>query len=1088
MYDRPFHWWVQSVMPLVFDDSLSYYEVLAKLTKYIDGLKGDVDQIEKILETIEGIEDVTQFTEFLESIQAQIGNLENLQTQTKASLVSAINEVALKADIAYWKPPTGIPESDLSQEVKDKLNRVVDATEYIINNRKLKTAPNNNSPSDLGLGTYTVPDGGIPWETLSDDVKNRINQGSSGGTTDYTALNNKPQINGHTLNAGNNTAESLGIGTYSMPNGGIPESDLSAEVQEKLNTSGGIADSESNFVATRDYTAGELVYINGQLYRIKYDILNGTNLIPGNNIEATDINEELEKINSDIEALQSGSGPDSWNLTATVQSFSHLEKVDFFEYFNCIGGENYKFIVEPVNPSTAMPYILEIRKRDGTVVLTQSVTSSTDYMNRKRFTFVPENSGEYYCTLYRNASGYSDDLSPLKVTIEYTQSQGISELWNKANAAAQLEPRVGALETLVGQQQEQISGLNGIPERVDNVEADADSLNNNVELLNNAVYGDVDDTFPLTFIPGTYRQTNIGNTLEVFHNTNYDKTRRVIETTVFNAPCNVRLTAKEGFCFTIYSSNEGVITGSSGLITSFIMTGGSQYGAILRAEDGSDISALDVTQIVEIEYEGIAETLLNSVELNNDILALNDSIVLPYSADNIGKGIRFSTGEYISNSYLCTTNYIDVTLFGKLKYKSIETTAETPVYGMAFYDKDKVFISGQRAYAYRTQFRYAEELREIDVPDNAIFARFSMFNNTETYGNFEVYGVSKIVTKFPVKSPFEKNIIFGNYSSDWYEAQGDNYEGFNADTLYSEMITAWDALMGNSKGYITKETIGTSSDNQTMYCYKMIPLRYRNATGNAIVNNAPTFLIIASIHGYEKSAAYGMYYFARDLVLNFDKNPVLNSIRTKCALYVIPVANPYGFDNKVRKNANSVDLNRNWGVDPGGETDPTSPEYPGAEPFDQPETQAIKTLIDNNPNLFYLVDYHTNGQYKVTSWANVNWITFGYSVIEDPYRKYGYIASQLQIAEISENLPIEYNLNTNGESIGSLTLGAAGAPSRPTVTAYVIKERDIMGVTMEGNNGIPSEEVSFSPTEQKINSELIGNYLKNLLLAFRDVT
>ena len=249
MYDRPFRWWVQSVMPLVFDDSLSYYEVLAKLTKYIEGLTGDVDQIEKILETIEGIEDITQFTEFLERIQAEIGNLENLQTDTKASLVSAINEVALKADIAYWKPPTGIPESDLSEEVQDKLNRVVDATEYIINNRTLKPAPNNNSPSDLGLGTYTVPPGGIPWATLSDDVKNRITQGGS-GTVDYTELINKPQINGHTLNGGNNTNESLGIGSYSKPSSGIPESDLSAEVQEKLNTSGGIAGSENNFVAT----------------------------------------------------------------------------------------------------------------------------------------------------------------------------------------------------------------------------------------------------------------------------------------------------------------------------------------------------------------------------------------------------------------------------------------------------------------------------------------------------------------------------------------------------------------------------------------------------------------------------------------------------------------------------------------------------------------------------------------------------------------------------------------------------------------------------------------------------------------------
>ena len=34
-------------MPVVFENSLSYYEVLAKLTNYVSGLMEDVEQIEK---------------------------------------------------------------------------------------------------------------------------------------------------------------------------------------------------------------------------------------------------------------------------------------------------------------------------------------------------------------------------------------------------------------------------------------------------------------------------------------------------------------------------------------------------------------------------------------------------------------------------------------------------------------------------------------------------------------------------------------------------------------------------------------------------------------------------------------------------------------------------------------------------------------------------------------------------------------------------------------------------------------------------------------------------------------------------------
>ena len=33
---RPFHFWSQKVLPLVYDDSLSYYEVLSKLTSKVN--------------------------------------------------------------------------------------------------------------------------------------------------------------------------------------------------------------------------------------------------------------------------------------------------------------------------------------------------------------------------------------------------------------------------------------------------------------------------------------------------------------------------------------------------------------------------------------------------------------------------------------------------------------------------------------------------------------------------------------------------------------------------------------------------------------------------------------------------------------------------------------------------------------------------------------------------------------------------------------------------------------------------------------------------------------------------------------------
>ena len=57
--------------------------------------------------------------------------------------------------------------------------------------------------------------------------------GGSTGTTDYRELENKPQINGHTLN-GDQSASDLGLGTYSKPGTGIPKTDLASDVQQSL--------------------------------------------------------------------------------------------------------------------------------------------------------------------------------------------------------------------------------------------------------------------------------------------------------------------------------------------------------------------------------------------------------------------------------------------------------------------------------------------------------------------------------------------------------------------------------------------------------------------------------------------------------------------------------------------------------------------------------------------------------------------------------------------------------------------------------------------------------------------------------------
>lgn len=50
---RHFRFWCQKVLPLVYDDSLSYYEVLCKVVTYINKLIDDGKLVEDALEEIQ---------------------------------------------------------------------------------------------------------------------------------------------------------------------------------------------------------------------------------------------------------------------------------------------------------------------------------------------------------------------------------------------------------------------------------------------------------------------------------------------------------------------------------------------------------------------------------------------------------------------------------------------------------------------------------------------------------------------------------------------------------------------------------------------------------------------------------------------------------------------------------------------------------------------------------------------------------------------------------------------------------------------------------------------------------------------------
>ena len=114
---------------------------------------------------------------------------------------------------------------------------------------------------------------------------------------------------------------------------------------------------------------------------------------------------------------------------------------------------------------------------------------------------------------------------------------------------------------------------------------------------------------------------------------------------------------------------------------------------------------------------------------------------------------------------------------------------------------------------------------------------------------------------------------------------------------------------------------------------------YRYGTGQNVI------MLVGGIHaGYESNSSDLM----NELRTHYSNNP--SQIMSDVSLIIIPEFNAdgvqYGRVLRGRFNANGVDLNRNWGCD----WEPTAyfqdnVVFPGNEPFSEPETKALGSLI-----------------------------------------------------------------------------------------------------------------------------------------------
>ncbi len=281
---------------------------------------------------------------------------------------------------------------------------------------------------------------------------------------------------------------------------------------------------------------------------------------------------------------------------------------------------------------------------------------------------------------------------------------------------------------------------------------------------------------------------------------------------------------------------------------------------------------------------------------------------------------------------------------------------------------------------------------------------------------------------------------------DWYTPsefkKSSNFPTATGAAKYNSYLNAiFGVLATEFPEYVSVENIGTDeSEAYPIYAYTFEPLNYEK-----------TVLVTGCIHSNNDITVRAMSHFFDELCRNFKNDRTLAYLRSKVKFVVIPVANPYGFVNKSKRNVNGVDLGKNFPY----RWDDCYSVNKGEGPLSEKESVAIISLL--------------TGIYedKFCAALDVNSGLFNYCSKMLFYPRY----KDNCLSELAEVLG-RYNYeNREDDVLGKAILAPTVNPNLPNFLA------ETLGINACGINWSP---YSYSGDEVTKFAEFIGNVLYTL--------
>lgn len=456
----------------------------------------------------------------------------------------------------------------------------------------------------------------------------------------------------------------------------------------------------------------------------------------------------------------------------------------------------------------------------------------------------------------------------------------------------------------------------------------------------------------------------------------------------------------------------------------------------------------------------------------------------PESGINANTGVRW---DYLGSKN-AATDFIDIRGAERIRLTVACGTSITATAGLAFYDQYKTYISGYvRPYsATADQYRIVEYI----VPDNAHYVRSTYYSEAflpmTNFPKFFLYAVyksqqisSEIIESRDVFDVLKSKLrklkrgrlyVHGNLDS-LYEC---NYAGpigtSMASLTMNDVYENYDSLLSSYPNIIQKNTLGyaTSVDGEDNLGYPIYeyvikqPERIQYLTKQIPLYAAPTILLQSGVHGPEKISVQALYEFISNMLSKWHENELLFTLFSNFEFRIIPLTNPWGYDNNIRNNIRDVNINRNlgwrWEFQEGSEA-----SKKGSSPYSERESQVLRDWYTEHSDALVLVDYHDTSNSDSSKNA---FISYQATVNEDLMGVYSSLLRKLSAYWIKK-----YSIATNHRSLGWIENAAYASTYVDAFYSFGIKNTS----TVEINRMLWGE--NYSQTACEIACMQVVNYL-----------